>query len=64
MNTGIDYRNQYFKLMDNIDLSGREWEPIGYTEGGGSIHGFNGMFDGNYKTISGMYVDVRDEKAE
>ena len=63
VNTGIDYRNQYFKLMDNIDLSGREWEPIGYTEGGGSIHGFNGMFDGNYKTISGMYVDVRDEKA-
>ena len=50
--------------MDNIDLSGREWEPIGYTEGGGSIHGFNGMFDGNYKTISGLYVDVRDEKAE
>ena len=64
VNSGTDYQKEYFKLMDNIDLSGKEWEPIGYTEGGGSIHNFEGMFDGNNKTVSGMYVDVRNEKSE
>ena len=45
----------------------REWNPIGYYSYGGHrdnsvIHSFNGIFDGNYKTVSGLYLD--DDRCE
>ena len=40
-------------LMENITLnSNEEWEPIGNEE-----HLYTGTFDGNGKTISGLYID-------
>ena len=56
------HTKEYFKLMDNIDLSAHVWTPIGYeswSSGGGSAQSFQGYFDGNGKKITGLYVDER-----
>ncbi|MBO5868675.1 MAG: leucine-rich repeat protein, partial [Oscillospiraceae bacterium] len=51
-------------LVNDIDLegkpdgSGRSWTPIG-TSGGTNSQSFRGTFDGNGKTITGLYVDVQ-----
>jgi hypothetical protein len=52
VNAGSDYSNKYFKLTADIDLLGKEWTPIGYRFYPGAERGFNGIFDGNNKTIS------------
>lgn len=57
------HTKEYFKLMDNIDLSAHVWTPIGYeswSSGGGSAQSFQGYFDGNGKKITGLYVDERE----
>ena len=46
----------YFRLTEDIDLSGHSWEPIG-----NSAQSFLGVFDGNGHTISGLYIDAPDE---
>ena len=62
VNSGIvgkTHANEYFQLTKNIDLSAHRCIPIGqhYTENGNDYsHSFSGYFDGNGKTISGMYV--------
>ena len=46
------------KLMNDIDLNGSEenpWTPIGNSES----TAYTGTFDGNGKTISGLYIDSR-----
>ncbi|MBQ8717664.1 MAG: leucine-rich repeat protein, partial [Clostridia bacterium] len=45
------------KLMTDIDLENRPWTPIG-----NSSNRYNGIFDGNGKTIKGLYF--YDENAE
>lgn len=61
---GTVYRNTYFELTNDIDLSGKLWDPIGYTQWDtGWDVAFCGYFDGNNHTISGMYVDVRGKKS-
>ena len=45
-------------LADNIDLTGKEWTPIG-TSG----NTYKGTFDGNGKTITGLTVTGSDEYA-
>jgi hypothetical protein len=45
-------------LKQDIDLEGRPWTPIG-TTGGTSSQSFRGIFDGNGKTIRGLYVDAQ-----
>ena len=45
-------------LMQDIDLEGRPWTPIG-TTGGTTSQSFRGIFDGNGKTICGLYVDAQ-----
>ena len=46
----------YFKLMNNIDLSAKVWQPICYngyaTNWPGAWYAFGGTFDGNGKTIT------------
>jgi hypothetical protein len=48
-----DFKDNYFLLMNDIDLGGqaKEFIPIGQTSY------FEGHFDGNGKTISGLYVN-------
>ena len=45
-------------LKNDIDLEGRSWTPIGAT-GGTTSQSFRGVFDGNGKTIRGLYVDAQ-----
>ena len=53
---GNDYSGKTVSLTANIDLSGHNWEPIGYAaeclEGNGTI--FNGTFDGQGHTIANI----------
>lgn len=56
---GNSYNGSYFRLENDIDLSGHCWTSIGnYTATVGYIS-FGGFFDGNGKTITGMIVDSR-----
>ncbi len=47
--SGFDYAGSYFKVMNDIDYAGGELNPIAK---GGSVQ-FQGVFDGNGKTIKG-----------
>lgn len=52
---GNDYSGKYIKLLADIDLGGDEsnqWTPIG-----NSTERFNGIFDGNNKKITGLYIN-------
>ena len=55
----------WWKLMNDIDISTDaggltiNWCPIGYE--GGALSGFNGHFDGNGKTISGLTITEQYE---
>ena len=55
---GIYFVGKYFKLANDIDLSGKLWQPIGvYNDkliGDKIAHAFGGNFDGNGHTISGI----------
>lgn len=59
-----NYNDKYYALSANIDLSGygasynggKGWTPIGnYVYGYGQS--FKGVFNGNYKTITGLYIN-------
>lgn len=53
INNGIsNYATSYFKLTADIDLADHYWYPIGKEN-----YSFNGMFDGQYHTISNMTID-------
>lgn len=52
---GKTHNNEYFILTKNIDLSAHRWVPIGYAAGAHAKK-FVGYFDGNHKTIAGLYV--------
>lgn len=56
-NGGNGYSGKTVKLMDNVDLAGIEWNPVGQT---GSTQ-FQGTFDGNGYTISNMTVNNPSE---
>lgn len=49
LNDELDYSGSYIKLAADIDISGADWKPIG-----GSEAAFNGTFDGDGYTISGL----------
>lgn len=51
VNNGTDYEKAHFLLVSDLDLSGKEWTPIG--TGGKS---FWGGFDGGGHTITGMTI--------
>lgn len=52
VNDGNSYAGKTVTLLKNVDLTGTEWTPIGDTPD----HTFNGTFEGNGKTITGMTV--------
>ena len=56
VNDGNSFFGKYFKLMEDIDLKGKIWYPIGVK----SDACFEGFFDGNDKTISNMSIVVKD----
>lgn len=51
-----DMSRKIFKLTADIDLSDHVWVPIGVDRN----HGFQGAFDGNGYTISGMRIGSAD----
>ena len=52
---GKDYSNKTVSLTANIDLSGHNWEPIGYTaECLGNAAYFNGTFNGQGHSVSNI----------
>ncbi len=69
VNNGEEYQNVYFKLEASIELSTasvkRNWPGIGkwYIDSNGETQFdiFRGTFDGNGKTISGLYVSYTGE---
>ncbi len=62
LNTDI---NGHYKLMNDIDLAGEEWNPIGNNPNSVSDQGsFNGTFDGNGHTISGLKIYYEEESEE
>lgn len=52
VNDGHSCQNTYFKLTADIDLGGEEWTPIGSEN-----FSFQGTFDGNDCTVSGLYIN-------
>lgn len=54
VSSGYSYADQYIKLMNNIDLGG---EDNPFQPAGKSSAYFDGYFDGNGKTISGLYIN-------
>lgn len=52
---GNTFAGQTVKLMNDIDLANIAWNPIGVS---GDSMPFSGIFDGNGKTISNLYVDM------
>ena len=45
-------------LTNNIDLADNEWTPIGYYNGYSDCVYYGGKFDGNGKTVSGLYINT------
>ncbi len=55
VNAGNDCAELYFKVTEDIDLKGNDndqWTPIG-----SGSHEFQGTFDGDNHTISGLYIN-------
>ena len=49
LNDKIDYTNKFVALGDDIELSSADWKPVGRSD-----YLFNGTFDGQGYTVSGM----------
>ena len=64
VNTGTTYEGQYIQLAEGTyDLSGGDWTPIGNgTRSGSGYEGksFQGYFDGNGQTITGLTITGSD----
>jgi len=52
-------RGKYYKLVANIDMSARRWDPVGRIDFG---RYFQGEFDGNGYVISGLGMETRSGK--
>lgn len=69
VNARQNYEGSYFKMTRDIDLAdvcgkdlndgaGIDWTPIGYVDSDNGIYiGFEGTFDGDGHTISGLYIN-------
>ena len=64
VNSGIvdkTHAKEYFVLTADLDLSAHRWIPIGYGDSNDSFYAFSSYFNGNNKTITGLYVDETQE---
>ena len=59
VNAGNTYSGKYIKLDANINLNGKDWTPIGYSQS----RPFSGVFDGNYHEIKNMKITYSSGKA-
>ena len=59
--TSSEYSSKYYKLVSDIDLSGKAWTPIGTTNGKASIF-FSGCFDGNGYSIKNLTNDGKSNE--
>ena len=55
----IDYTGTFIELSKDIDVSDKEWTPVG-----DSSYAFNGSFDGKGHTVSGMTVGSEETAKE
>jgi len=59
------YRNEYFKLVADIDLEGLNWTSIYYQGISGNMVweiGFQGIFDGDGHTVTNMVCSVPEHR--
>ena len=56
VNDGNTFAGKTVMLMDDVDLAGIEWKPVGQTTGYSAATYFQGTFDGNGKTISNLTI--------
>lgn len=61
VNGGDDFSGKTVKLVNDIDLAGINWTPIGNCKTGKY---FKGTFEGNGKTISNLYVDNSADQSQ
>ena len=66
VNNGNDYEGVYFQLADYLDYSGKTYTPIGTVIPGTDTEDpierpFKGIFDGNFKSISGITINAPDQ---
>ncbi len=59
--SGVSYSGKTITLMNNIDMTGIDWIPVGQTGGYAAKTYFQGTFDGNGKTISNLTVTHWEE---
>lgn len=57
VNNGTDYERKHFRLVSDLDLSVKEWTPIGTYS-----NSFWGGFDGGGRTITGMTITGKENK--
>ena len=53
---GNTFSGEAFELVSDLDLSGFQWTPIGYTPDTEKAYFFEGAFDGNGHTIKGIQI--------
>ncbi len=60
---GNNFGGKTFKLMNDIDMQGRTFRPIGGCgDVGGTTFSFNGIFDGNHHTIKNLCIFEPDSE--
>lgn len=51
-----DFLNANFILVNDIDLAGINWTPIGFTTFGDSVIHYDGVFDGNHHRVRNLSI--------
>lgn len=59
VNAGYAFSNKYFRLENDLDFTGRNYLPVGFSDSAP----FDGTFDGQGKTISGISFSIGDQSA-
>ena len=58
---GNTFENQYVYLMENMDLTGVDWDVIGSYTDDTTNNAFAGIFEGNNRTINGLNIERNGE---
>ncbi len=66
VNSGTTFEGYTINIMNDIDLTGKEWTPIGGWNGteNDDSKKFSGNFDGNNFTIKNMQIGTKNKYAE